>query len=108
MWSLFLGGVTPAHDQRDLAEHADRLGEMLNGRDCGIGITASSGKRPSGHPYHCDTGDKECRKLAFAAPGTFGVCAPAPLRRDSARRASAFVFRSTIQKNRPLRGGVSR
>ena len=54
MWSLFLGGVTPAHDQRDLAEHADRLGEMLNGRDRGIGITASSGKRPSGHPYHCE------------------------------------------------------
>ena len=54
MWSLFLGGVTPAHDRRDLAEHADRLGEMLNGCDRGIGITASSGKRPSGHPYHCE------------------------------------------------------
>ena len=54
MWSLFLGGVTPAHEQRDLAEHADRLGEMLNGRDRGIGITASSGKRPGDHPSHCE------------------------------------------------------
>jgi hypothetical protein len=27
-----------------------------------------------------NTGDKESRKLAFAAPGTFGVCASAPLR----------------------------
>ena len=56
-----------------------------------------------------NTGDKESRKLAFAAPGTFGVCVPAPLRAECSGTLICFRFsvRDT-KKSRPLRGGVSR